>query len=285
MTLTNNEQDHQLHTPAVHPHSPQHPRSAEVPTPGRKRGKLVALFVVGLAVALVLAAVAAWYLLIREVAPAEVNSLEAAAARSEATSDAAPATDVNAGISGTWNVDTSIGQFNDACLTGACSSTFAGFRIDEVLSGIGDKTVVGRTPGVSGQITIDGTLVTGGEFTVDMTGLITDSGARTAALQSQAIETSSFPTATFRLTAPIDLGRAPEPGEQVSVVATGDLTVHGVTRSVQLPLFAEHQNGVMVVFGQAELALADFGISAPSAPIVVSVEDTAILELQFFLTR
>ena len=245
--------------------------------------------IVGLAVlALLIAAAGAWYFLIREVAPVEVDSVEAAAARNGATAEAgAQATETFAAddISGIWNVDNSIGQFNDGCLTDVCASTFAGFRIDEVLSGIGDKTVVGRTPGVEGQIIVDGTTVMGGEFIVDMAGLITDSSARTGAIRNQAIETGAFPTATFELTSSLDFGEIPGGGERVTVTAAGNLTVHGVTQPVEMPLTAELQNGVIVVFGQLELALADYGIDTPSAPIVVSVDDSAVLELQLFLTR
>ncbi len=236
------------------------------------------------ALGLLLAAAGAWYFLIREVAPAEVDSLEAASARSEAAAEAGGDASIT-DITGTWNVDTSIGEFGEACLTEVCSATFAGFRIDEVLSNIGDKTVVGRTPGVEGQIVVDGTVVTGAEFVVDMTGLITDSGARTGAMRSQSIETEAFPTAGFTLTAPVDFGQIPAAGEQVTVTASGDLTVHGVTRAVELPLTAELQSGVIVVFGQLDLLLADYDIDAPSAPIVASVDDHAILELQLFLTR
>ena len=237
------------------------------------------------ALTIVVALAGVWYFLIREVAPAEVDSVEAAAARSEAAAEAGASAEAVGDISGTWNVDTSVGQFDEGCLTDVCSSTFAGFRIDEVLSGIGDKTVVGRTPGVEGQILVDGTVVTAGQFVVDMTGLITDSGARTGAIRNQAIETAAFPTATFELTAPLDFGRIPGGGEQVTVATAGGLTVHGVTRAVEIPLTAELQNGVIVVFGQLELALADYDIDTPSAPVVVSVDDAAVLELQLFLTR
>ncbi len=237
------------------------------------------------ALALLVAAAGLWYFLIREVAPAEVDSLEAATARSEAAAEAGVVDTLVTDITGTWNVNTSIGEFNEGCLTEVCSSTFAGFRIDEVLSGIGDKTVVGRTPGVQGQLDVEGSLVTGGQFVVDMTGLITDSGARTGAIRNQAIETAAFPTAIFELTAPLDFGRIPDAGEQVTVLASGNLTVHGVTQAVEMPLTAELQNGVIVVFGQLELALADYDIDTPSAPVVVSVDDVAVLELQLFLTR
>lgn len=280
MTLTTNQSNEQQPSGGQSSSTDGTPGSA-----GGGRGSKATIIAASLA-ALLLVAVGVWYALIREVAPAEVDSVEAAAARSDAAAEAGvDAASSSDGIDGTWTVDTSIGQFGEECLTDVCSSTFAGFRIDEVLSGIGDKTVVGRTPGVAGQILIDGTVIGAGEFVVDMTGLITDSGARTGALRSQGIETDAFPTATFRLTSPVDLGQVPDDGDQVSLTVAGDLTVHGVTQAVEIPLTATLQNGVIVVFGQLELALSDYDIDAPSAPVVVSVEDTAVLELQLFLTR
>lgn len=39
-----------------------------------------------------------------------------------------------------------------------------------------------------------------------------------------------------------------------------------------------------VITGAFDIALYDYGVQAPSAPIVVSVEDTGTVELQLFLT-
>ncbi len=187
-----------------------------------------------------------------------------------------------------WTVDTSIGTFDASCLTEVCGSTFAGFRINEVLASIGAKTVVGRTPDVAGSIEISGTEVIGAEFVVDMTSLITDDGSRTAALKatSGGLETNTFPEARFELTQPIELGQAPVEGAPIQVEAVGNLTVHGTTNEVTIPLTAELQAGVIIVFGNLEgLLLSDYGIPKPSAVVVVSVEDNATMELQLFLTR
>lgn len=244
------------------------------------------LLIVGILAGLALAAVAAWSVFLGGNAPEAVDGEAAAVARSAAIAESAGDAPVSAaaGIDGVWSVDTSIGAFTEACLTEVCSSTFAGFRIDEELVGVGGVTVVGRTPGVQGQIAIEGTTVTAGEFVVDMTGLVTDSNARNAAIRSQAIETDAFPTSTFVLTEVLDFGSV-DAGQTVTVDATGNLTVHGVTQNVTIPLTASLESGVIVVTGQIELALADYGISAPSAPIVASVEDTTVLELQVFLTQ
>ena len=274
--------------------------TTQSPETADRRKKLM----IGGGIAVVLLAVLgflAYWFIFRDDAPAAVDSSEAAEARQEAlaeaqddppaddatTTDEPAAEDPAAGdISGTWNVDTSIGTFGELCLTEVCDATFVGFRIDEELASIGAKTVVGRTPGVSGTMTIDGTTITATDILVDMTGLITDDGARNNAIRNQAIETASFPEASFVLTEPIDLGAIPGPGEQIQVEATGDLTIHGVTRSETIPLTAELSGDIIVVFGQlGPILLADYDISEPRAAVVLSVEDNAIMELQLFLRR
>ena len=145
-----------------------------------KRKKLIGGIVVA---GLVVAALAIYFLFFRDTAPASVDSVAAAEARQEAIAestandtaedaDGGTATDVEptvdegeteldsgqpdsnasvgAATDGVWTVDTSIGTFDGSCLSEVCSSTFAGFRINEELASIGAKTVVGRTPGVSG---------------------------------------------------------------------------------------------------------------------------------------
>ena len=195
---------------------------------------------------------------------------------------------VGSGTDGVWTIDTSIGTFDASCLTDVCGASFAGFRINEELANFGAKTVVGRTPGVSGSMEIVDTQVIGAEFLVDMTGLITDNENRTRALSraNGGIETEKFPEARFELTQPIELGAIPAEGASINVEAVGNLTVHGVTNEVTIPLTAELQAGVIIVFGNLEgMLLADYGIPKPSAAVVVSVEDNATMELQLFFRR
>ena len=99
-----------------------------------------------------------------------------------------------------------------------------------------------------------------------------------------ALETDQYATATFTLTAPIELGDAAASGEVVAVDATGELTIHGVTTTVTMPLEAQLVDGLVVIVGATDITFADYGVSVPSAPIVVSAEDTGVLELQLFLT-
>ena len=281
----------------------------------RSDGRLRLFAAAGL-IALVVLGFLVWWLVFRDTSPASVDSAEAAEARQEAIAEAAQTQDsepvaavesdptpaeptaevaqpdapasVSSAVDGIWTVDTTIGTFDDSCLTDVCSSSFAGFRIKEELARIGAQTVVGRTPGVSGSIEILGPQIISASFFVDMTGLITEDDRRNQAIRASAggLETFSFPQATFVLTQPIDLGEVPVEGASVQVEAVGDLTVHGVTKDVTIPLTAEHQAGVIVVFGNLEgMLLDDYDIPAPTSLAVLSVEDNATMEFQLFFSR
>jgi polyisoprenoid-binding protein YceI len=131
---------------------------------------------------------------------------------------------------------------------------------------------------------VEGTTIIAAEFTADLTTLQSDEANRDRQLGRQALETGQFPTATFVLTQPVDLGSVPAEGEAVDVVVTGDLTLHGVTKSVEVPLKAQLQGGIVTVVGSLPILFADYGIEKPSAFVVLSVEDNGIMEFQLQLT-
>jgi len=214
-----------------------------------------------------------------EEAPAQEAPAQEAPAQ-EAPAEEAPAQEAPAevGFDGTWSIDNSIGSFTDF------TSAFVGFRIDEELASVGSQTVVGRTPAVTGTLEFEGTTITSTQILVDMTGLTTDSGSRDRQIKSQSIETNTFPEALFSLTSPIELGTLPGDGVDVNFDATGDLTVHGVTRSVTIPLNAKVVGTVIVVTGEFNLLLSDYDIAAPQAAIVLTVQDNADMEFQLFFT-
>lgn len=186
------------------------------------------------------------------------------------TTDSVPS---DAGLTGTWVIDTS-------------QDTFVGYRVEEELARVGFTTAVGRTPGVSGSLTVDGTTVTAAEFEADLTQLRSDSSNRDGQIRRQALETNDFPTATFALAEPIELGTEPTVGSPFTAEAIGDLTIHGVTNRVTIPLEGQLIDaGSVVVIGSIPILFADYDIDPPSAAVVLSVEDNGIMELQLFFTR
>ena len=143
---------------------------------------------------------------------------------------------------------------------------------------------VGRTREVSGTLTIEGTTVTEAKFEADLSTITTNESRRDDKVQS-TLETDQFPTATFELTQPIELGADAANGEDVSVDAVGDLTIHGVTKQVTFPLQAQLVNGTVVVVGSLDVTFSDFGVAVPTSPVVVSADDHGPLELQLLFTK
>jgi polyisoprenoid-binding protein YceI len=133
-------------------------------------------------------------------------------------------------------------------------------------------------------MTIDGTSVTDATFEIDLTSITTNESRRDDNVQS-ALETDEFPTATFTLTEPIELGTDAGSGGTVSVVAVGDLTIHGVTKSVEFPLEAKLVNGTVVAVGSLDIKFSDYDVETPTSAAVLSVEDHGQLELQLLLVQ
>jgi polyisoprenoid-binding protein YceI len=248
------------------------------------------LLVLALA-AVAVAAVAVWYL--NREAPAAVDTQAAidAATTEEADdttegsdpqpdADDAAADAVDGALPTAWQVVTDAVAYDLAAGTG----TFIGFRIAEELTTVGDTEAVGRTPEVEGTVTLDGTTLVAATVTGDLTALTTDIRQRDGATQ-RALNTTTHPTTTFMLTGPVELGTDPVIGEPLSVEATGELTLNGVTQPVTATLEAVLLDGAagLLVTGSFPLTLADHDLVAPSAPVVVSVADTATVELQLYL--
>jgi polyisoprenoid-binding protein YceI len=217
-----------------------------------------------------------WWFFIRDDAPEEA-SIEAAGETLDQS--AGGETAAAGGVEGTWTVDTTVGSFSDF------TSTWAGYRFDEELANIGGNTAVGRTPGVTGTMTVAGDEVTAVDVEVDLTTLQSDSGLRDGALKSRGLESEQFPTATFSLTEPLPLPAGVEEGEQASTSATGELTIHGVTKEVTVEVEAQLSEGSAAVVGQAPVVLADFDIEPPTGLSVLSIKDEGTFEFQIFFTK
>ena len=213
-----------------------------------------------------------WFFFFSGQAPAVAN-LDNAADSLPTSAPGAPVT-----VDGTWTVDTSLGSFSDY------SGTFAGFRVAEVLDNIGDATAVGRTPDVSGELTLSDERLTAATIEVQLTTITSDRPRRDPAIQ-EALETNAFPTATFELTDSIDLPSAPVEGVPYDVIAEGNLTIHDVTNPVAIDMQARLVGGVIVVVGSTDLTFSDYGVTMPRAPIVLSVSDSGQIEFQLFFTR
>jgi polyisoprenoid-binding protein YceI len=160
-----------------------------------------------------------------------------------ATTDA-----TSSGTAGTWTVT---------------SGSRAGYRVDEVLFGQ-RATAVGRTSDVTGSLVVGDTTVTSGSFTVDMTTVRSDQTRRDNQFNGRIMDVAQFPTATFTLTQPIDLGSLPADGQRVSTRATGRLTLRGTTKTVTIDVDAQRSGAGIEVASTIPITFDEWGIPNPS---------------------
>jgi polyisoprenoid-binding protein YceI len=125
----------------------------------------------------------------------------------------------------------------------------------------------------------DGAQLTDGTITVDTTTIASDESRRDNRMRSEGLQTEQFPEATFTITAPVDLPAAALAGTATDVTLTGDLTLHGVTKSVEIPAQAQLANGQIQVAGAISFPLSDYGITAPNVGgFIISIADQGALE-------
>ena len=166
----------------------------------------------------------------------------------------------------------------------------AGYRVRETfLQQQADTDAVGRTSGVTGTFAIEGTpgalALAAGSIDVDMTTLQSDESRRDNQLRGRGIETDTFPTSTFKLAGPValpaDFGSA-----DVAITLPGTLTLHGVTKDVEMEAQARLQDdGTVVVAGSLPILFSDYDIEAPNIAGLIAVQDNGTMEFRVVLAK
>ena len=201
--------------------------------------------------------------------PSDAATTAPTAAASDAASTEPSTTTSDGSVAGTWTVT---------------ADSQAGYRVRERLANLdAESDAVGRTNDVTGTITVvetaDGAQLTAGEIDIDTTTITSDEDRRDNRLRSEGLQTDQFPTATFVLTQPVDVPAAAIAGTATDVTLVGDLTLHGVTKSVEIPAQAQLTNGQIQVAGSLTFPLADFDITAPNVGgFIISIADEGALE-------
>jgi polyisoprenoid-binding protein YceI len=196
-------------------------------------------------------------------------------AQSTATATTTPAATVSSAGPWTFTVD---------------SSSKATVRVREVLAQIrapGDAVL--STSAVTGSFTLnaDGTFAPTSKITVDLTTLRSDQSQRDQYIKDSTLQTRRFPTAEF---VPTKATGAPLPlpaNADMKFTLFGDITIHGVTKSVTFAITAARVGSKLTVTATAEPAwkFADFGMTVPRVASVLSIEDDIRLEVALVATE
>ncbi len=163
--------------------------------------------------------------------------------------------------------------------------SFVGYRVREQLAILpAPSDAVGRTTAVAGELDISGLEIGTVTVTADLTQLTSDRSMRDERIHSIGLETDAFPDATFTLTEPIIFEAQPVEGETISAGATGELTLHGVTNTVCVPVEATLTHDAIQVRGSVGVGFADYNIQAPNFGFVTT-EDHGTIEFQLDFAR
>lgn len=158
----------------------------------------------------------------------------------------------------------------------------AGYRLGEAFNGE-QVTVTGRTEQVTGTVVIEGGALTQAQVVVDTGSIGTDDSSRDAVFR-RALDTSTYPEATFLLSSPVDVAEVGAADAPVTVSAPGTLTFHGIAQAVTVSLQVQRTAEGVEVVGQIPIELEAYGLDAPDLPFV-TVEPTGTVEVLLVLTR
>ncbi len=165
-------------------------------------------------------------------------------------------------------------------------SSYVGYRVKEQLAFLSSPNeAVGRSTAVSGTMTVAGDTVQAVRIQADLTRLTSDEDRRDNAIRQRGLESQRFPTATLELAKPIKLDSAPVRGQEVRGQGKGRLTVHGVTREVDLDLKGRWDGSTIQVAGQLPVKMSDYQIQPPRLGPVVSIEDSLTVDFNLVFER
>jgi polyisoprenoid-binding protein YceI len=163
------------------------------------------------------------------------------------------------------------------------SGSVAGFRVQQTVLTLTSE-VVGRTEEVTGTVTIADGRITTATIQVNLLGLT--SGGRPAPQFGKSLETQRYPDATISLARPADLDGSFASGAVATITATGQLTLHGVTRTLTVPLSARRDGANVEVAGSIPVTFRDWDIAPPTGyGILGSLADHGVAEFLVVLRR
>lgn len=162
------------------------------------------------------------------------------------------------------------------------------YVVAEQLVGVSfGNEAVGTTEAVTGSIAIraDNSIdSTQSKITVDLRTLNSDQQFRDGYIQRNTLETEKFPLMEFvarravRLPSPFPSAPRPTP---IGFQLVGDMTLHGVTNEATWNVVATATNEAVSGRATTTITFATFKMTKPSVSLILSVEDSIKLEVEF----
>ena len=141
------------------------------------------------------------------------------------------------------------------------------------------RTTSGSTKHVTGQATIQDGIVEEARIAVDMTSLTTDKKVRDQNMKTKLFEVTKYPESTFTLTEPADVSAVPDDGSLATVPLSGDLTIHGQTKSVTQDFQVVRDGDTIILGGDIPINRLDFDIETPEM-IAARISETGEINVR-----
>jgi polyisoprenoid-binding protein YceI len=136
--------------------------------------------------------------------------------------------------------------------------------------------------GAQGSFTLnpDGTFASSSKISVDMTTITTDDRQRTDSIKRDPLEVTRFPTSELVPTKATGLALPLARSGDFTFQLAGDLTLHGVTKSVTFDVKATRADGKLTATATANPSwkFGDFGMEPPTSFSVLSIVDEIRME-------
>lgn len=166
----------------------------------------------------------------------------------------------------------------------------AGYRVREKLAFLpAQSDAVGRTSSITGGATFteakDTVTVKAASFTVAVNTLKSDRSLRDEKIRVIGLESNTYPTATFVLSAPLKLAAGELVGHVVHTSVTGTFKIHGTSRLETVPLEMSLSGSTIEAVGTLTFPWSEFDMQAPSVAGFVSVTNKATMEFELRLQR
>lgn len=148
---------------------------------------------------------------------------------------------------------------------------------------IGQGETIGSTDQIEGvlQLDLDTATVGTSQFTVNLTSLETDQSRRDDWIRENALESNTYPLATFVAT---EIRNAPadyQEGSEANFQLAGDITIREVTNPVVFDVTATLEGNTIQGVAEADLKLTDFDIEPPSFIGTLTVKDDFVVRVEF----
>jgi polyisoprenoid-binding protein YceI len=161
------------------------------------------------------------------------------------------------------------------------------YRVREQLVNVSlPSDAIGKAGSITGGIALDssgGVIASGSQFVITVGDLKSDRDRRDGYVRGRLLQVDQYPTVTFEPTAVRGLHLPLPTTGQATFTIPGNLTVKGVTHPVTWTASANFSGGEVGGSATTAFTFADFNLTKPRVPVLLSVEDTIKLEYDFKL--